>query len=112
MATTPKELVERLRDALKPFACADLDVSGTAAVGVTAQDIRHAVDMWHEADDYLRVSRPQTVDREAIVLRKALTTIANAEFVDVMCDPGWAIRVAQAALLHPIDDISETGGGV
>lgn len=41
-----------------------------------------------------------TVSREG-ELREALETIANAEFVDVMCDPGWAIRLAKSALSTP-----------
>ncbi|EQB03876.1 hypothetical protein [Sphingobium sp. HDIP04] len=41
-----------------------------------------------------------TVSREG-ELREVLETIANAEFVDVMCDPGWAIRLAKSALSTP-----------
>lgn len=37
------ELLDRAREALEPFARADIDVSGTAAVGVTADDILRAM---------------------------------------------------------------------
>lgn len=36
--------------------------------------------------------------RRIEALEKELKLIADAEFVDVMCDPGWAIRIAHAAL--------------
>lgn len=36
--------------------------------------------------------------RRIEALEGELKLIANAEFVDVMCDPGWAIRIARAAL--------------
>jgi len=36
--------------------------------------------------------------RRIEALEGELKLIANAEFVDVMCDPGWAIRIARAIL--------------
>jgi len=34
--------VKALEEALRPFADSDIDVSGTAAIGITARDILHA----------------------------------------------------------------------
>ena len=54
------------------------------------------------ARDRDAVQKPQansnTATHNAQALVEALQTIASAEFVDVMCDPGWAIRIARSAL--------------
>lgn len=45
-------LLQRIRDleeGLRPFANSDIDVSGTAAIGVTSQDIRRAYELLLES---------------------------------------------------------------
>jgi hypothetical protein len=48
-------------------------------------------------DSIATASAQSTRERE---LTEALERIANAEFVDVMCDPGWPIRIARATLAN------------
>lgn len=102
LTTTPKELVERLT---RPIIAIE-HRTGQEAFDIMADRIRTAL------------SRPQTVDREAIesAIRIGIWNACKGHgmgdqyiypiIFNVLADP------TLAALLHPIDDISETGGGV